>query len=388
MINIARKYPFLFLLPTLTTGIITGDNISLPGATPIYATTTLIILSATLFRKYSHIYTQTIIPITTFLIGILAASINISELFGIESTLSNIKIFNQAHQYFIGRNRLSIQNPVICALTNAITLGDKSELTPEIKRLFAKCGIMHIVAVSGLHVGAIYLMVQKLFRFLRTPILQSKITAIIFIWLYSIVIGIPPSVLRAAAILTYMIIGEMNNKSFSSLNGIMACAFFTLIIAPENLYNLSFQLSYAAYIGIILLFPIFAPAKKGGNKHIKKIIASIGVSVAAQLLTTPITLHYFHGTSINSFILNIVVVPLTSLLLYCDLFTLLTPQPISLFLGKFTELSGMAIIKTTELIEPINIYIDNIYMSEATILLYYTLLFALFAVLPKTTHKF
>ncbi len=388
MINTARRFPFLFILPSLIAGILAGEFIPPHLSVLIYLLAAAIIVSIHFTKRYKPQTIETTIPLLIFIIGIFAYTTNIAEQFNLNSSLAEIELLKQIRSYLLNKNQHSISNPTICALSNAICLGDKSKLTPEIKELFAKCGIMHIVAVSGLHVGAIYIMTGKVLQLLRIKIMQSKVIAIIFIWIYAIIIGTPQSVLRAASILTYIVIGELFNKSFSSLNGILACAFFTLIIAPKNIYNLSFQLSYAAYIGIILIFPIFAPPQKGGNKYAKKIIASIGVSVAAQLLTTPITIYHFHGTSINSFILNILVIPLTSLLIYCDFFTLIAPSPISYLPGKCVEILGNSIIYITKIIEPINIYIDNIYMSEVSIIIYYTLTFTIFAIIPKYINKF
>lgn len=388
MVDTARRFPFLFLLPSLIAGIMAGELFPNHISVWIYLFASAFVIIIKFTKPYNFQIIEFTTPFYIFFIGILAYSINIAELFELDSLPSNITPFSNLKDYLINKNKLNISNPTICALSNAICLGDKSGLTNEVKNLFAKCGIMHIVAVSGLHVGAIYIMARKVLQLLRIRIIQSKVIAIIFIWIYAIIIGMPPSVLRAASILTYVITGELCNKSFSSLNGILACAFFTLIIAPNNINNLSFQLSYAAYIGIILIFPIFAPAKKGGNKYAKKIIASISVSVAAQLLTTPIAIYYFHGTSINSFILNILVIPLTSLLLYCDFFTLIVPSPISQLLGKCVEILGNSIIYITKLIEPINIYIDNIFMSEVSIIIYYILTFTIFTIIPKYINKF
>lgn len=387
MVDTARRFPFLFLLPTLISGVVTGDNISPKSAVHIllYTATVVIILAFT--KRYRDPLIQLSIPIITFNIGVLASVINIAETLNINESLIDTSIFNNIKEALILKNRAAIEDPTISALSNAICLGEKSGLNDEIKELFAKCGIMHIVAVSGLHVGAIYIMIQKVLQTAKTGIMRSKVIAIIFIWFYALIIGAPASVIRAAAILTYIIVGEINNKSFSSLNGIIACAFFTLIIAPGNLYNLSFQLSYAAYIGIILILPVFTPAKKGGNKIAKNIVASISVSIAAQLLTMPITIYYFHGTSINSFILNIIVIPLTSLLLYCNIFVLFTPQPISNILGNCVEFLGSAIIYVTELIEPINIYIDNIFMNEASLIIYYITIFTIFTITPKYLNR-
>lgn len=386
MINFARKYPFLLLLPSLIIGITIGNQITVTHLCSIVIVTSALLLLLLTLRYNNYSIMEYFIPVALICIGVVVSNYNLSGIIPQPVFIKQqfLPFISNIREYFITKNDNIISDSEIGGIANAIVLGDKSELSYEIKQLFSRCGIMHIAAVSGLHVGAVFIMVKRVASLINISPLRCKITALIFIWIYSLVTGLSPSVVRASAILTYSTLGESINRNFSSLNGIFACAFITLIIAPETIYNLSFQLSHAAYVGIITLLPLFAPAKKGGNKIAKWFVTSLGISVAAQLLTLPITIYYFNSISTNSFILNMAIVPLVSIFLYLNIFALVTPHPIADLFGEATRICGRSIIDITHFAEPINIYVREIYIGLPRIYTYYIILLILFIVLRKT----
>ncbi|MBP3419645.1 MAG: ComEC/Rec2 family competence protein [Marinifilaceae bacterium] len=388
MINFARRYPFILFTIPLVTGIGIGNSIVMSYTETAIFLLILLLFIIILYRLSSLSVKEYAIPLLLIAIGVAVSNINLREIITFPGLIENhiLPFIEKFRTALIKKNQRIISAPEISALSNAIALGYKNDLPPQIKELFAKCGIMHIAAVSGLHVGAIFVLIKKGTSLIKGGFIYSKGSAITATWIYTILSGLSPSAIRAAAILTYTTIGESFNRSFSSLNGIFACFFITIIISPDTLYNLSFQLSYAAYIGIITLFPLFSPAKKGGNRIVKWIVASLSVSVAAQLLTLPITIYYFNAISTNSFILNLAVIPLVSLLLYIDIIALLLPSPLSCFLGEATRVTGRCIIDITELIEPINIYVQDIYISNEGIIIYYITLLGATIFIHKFLH--
>lgn len=390
MINFARRYPFILFTIPLVTGIGIGSRITMSCTATAIFLLILLLFIITLSRLSSLSIKEYAIPLFLIAIGVAVSNINLGEIITFPGFIEKkiLPLIENFRTALIEKNQRIISAPDISALSNAIALGYKNDLPPLIKELFARCGIMHIAAVSGLHVGAIFVMVKKGTSLIKGGTVYSKSSAITATWIYTILSGLSPSAIRAASILTYATIGESFNRSFSSLNGIFACFFITIIISPETLYNLSFQLSYAAYIGIITLFPLFSPAQKGGNRIVKWIVASLSVSVAAQLLTLPITIYYFNAISTNSFILNLAVIPLVSLFLYIDIAALILPSPLSCFLGEATRVIGKCIIGITELIEPINIYVQNVYISNEGIIIYYvSLLGATIFIHKFMSHK-
>jgi competence protein ComEC len=204
------------------------------------------------------------------------------------------------------------------AVVSALALGYKDKLSDEIRHSYSSSGAMHILAVSGLHVGIIYGILLFIFSFLKSDKLKYIKTAliIIFIWLYATLTGLSPSVSRAALMFSIIALGNIQKRPSGSLNAIAISAFILLIINPLSITNIGFQLSYAAVIGIILLYPKIYEIFKVKNKWIDKVWSLTAVSVAAQIATAPIGLFYFHQFS-NYFILaNYLLIPLSTIAIW------------------------------------------------------------------------
>ena len=203
------------------------------------------------------------------------------------------------------------------AVLSALSLGYKEDLSGETKATFSSTGAMHILAVSGLHVGIVYMILNKLLIFLRGrrarwikfPILVAGI------WIFAIISGASPSVLRASLMFSVLALGFSLNRESNIYNNILMSAFFLILFNPRIVLEVGFQLSYAAVISIVWLVPVIETWVKIDNKILKGIWTLAAVSIAAQLGTSPIALYYFHQFP-NYFILtNILVVPLAGIIL-------------------------------------------------------------------------
>ncbi len=204
------------------------------------------------------------------------------------------------------------------AVISALALGYKDKLSDDIRHSYASSGAMHILAVSGLHVGIIYGILVFLFSFIKNEKLKipKTILIIIIIWFYAALTGLSPSVNRAALMFTIMAVGSLQKRPAGSLNAIAISAFILLIINPYNITNIGFQLSYAAVIGIIILYPKIYAIFEVKNKFIDKIWSLTAVSIAAQIATAPIGLFYFHQFS-NYFILaNYLLIPVSTIAIW------------------------------------------------------------------------
>ncbi len=212
----------------------------------------------------------------------------------------------------------------------ALILGYKEDLAPDIERSFQKAGAAHILAVSGLHTGIIYTLLVALLTLggrvrpmyeqrVRQCVLSGSIIA--GLTAYAAMTGGTPSVVRSVLMLTLMEIGVVLHREAFSLNTLAAAAVLILLFRPLDLFSVSFQLSFMAVFGILVLLPLFrfsTPGRKA-KKHslragMKRIgnyfIGIVGVSLAAQLSTLPLTLYYF-GQCSNYFLLtNLLVIPL------------------------------------------------------------------------------
>jgi len=211
------------------------------------------------------------------------------------------------------------------SLVQSLCLGYRQEIDSKTKNLFQLTGTIHLLAISGLHMGAIYLLLSHVLRLFHINPKRHKWIVIPFLWLFAAISGLSPSVCRAASILTFIALGELLNRNHLPLHAIAVSAFFTLLINPNLLFSVSFQMSYAAYTGIILLCPLLLPLGPKKHKLWKETYALLCVSFSAQIATLPLTAYYFHYINLNSLLVNLVAVPLGMFLLYAGILTLLLP---------------------------------------------------------------
>ncbi len=205
------------------------------------------------------------------------------------------------------------------ALLSAITLGYKDDLSVELKTRFSATGASHILAVSGLHVGIIYLITS----FLLFPLggnkfwqrISKQCILIICLWVFAFITGLSPSVVRAVTMFSLVAVSVALNRRSSILNTVCVAAFGMLLYNPYYLFDVGFQLSYSAVIAIVSLQPILNKIITVENRILKPLWGLITVSIAAQIGTFPITIYYFHQFP-NYFILtNLLVIPLTYIII-------------------------------------------------------------------------
>ena len=218
----------------------------------------------------------------------------------------------------------------------ALTLGYREDLDRDIKRSFRQSGASHILAVSGLHTGIIYAVVlalltgfglwKPLYEERKSRFVNGTIMIVIMLF-YAGLTGLSPSVCRSVVMLILVEIAYMTYRKPNGLNILAAAAFLILAFRPNDLFSVSFQLSFAAVASIMLFYPLFKQlASFSSNAWYSYILLYlrdiIAVSLAVQVGTLPITLYYFHQTC-NYFILtNIVVIPLATFITIFALATL------------------------------------------------------------------
>jgi len=200
------------------------------------------------------------------------------------------------------------------AVAEALLLGYKENINNETRNAFSKTGTMHILAVSGLHVGIIYWVLEKVLFFIfglkngRARFFKT-ISLLLGLWSYAFLTGMPPSVMRAALMFSVVAIGNNILRPNNIYNNVLLSAFILLLFSPQLLFDLSFQLSYAAVFGIITFQPIFSQWMYVKNKVLKFFWNLTTVSLAAQISTFPITLYYFNQMPIIFLISNLIAIP-------------------------------------------------------------------------------
>ncbi len=203
-------------------------------------------------------------------------------------------------------------------ILSALTLGYKRELDRETKRVFSSAGAMHVLAVSGLHVGIIFFAFSFCFGFLQKRRIGKFIYVVLsisFLWGYALITGLSPSVLRACTMFSLIIIAGNINRRANIYNTLAASAFLLLLVNPNNLFEVGFQLSYMAVFGIVFLQPRIAGLWTIKNKVGLFFWNLISVSIAAQIATFPLSAYYFNQFPTYFLLSNIVVIPAAMLLI-------------------------------------------------------------------------
>jgi competence protein ComEC len=207
------------------------------------------------------------------------------------------------------------------ALVAAITLGQKSMLDPEQKMNFIKAGVMHIMAVSGLHAIIISLFVLTVLFFMKRKLnIVRVVTAIVILWAFAFVTGLTPSVLRATLMFTFLQAGKLMKRPSNGINSVLASAFFLILIQPSVIFNAGFLLSYAAVIYIIMFYQDFYLVFHFKNWLADKVWQSTAITIIAQAGTLPLTLLLFNRFPVYFILANITIVPVTNLLIITGCF--------------------------------------------------------------------
>lgn len=205
------------------------------------------------------------------------------------------------------------------AVLSALTLGYQNELSDDLKQGFRTTGTVHVLSVSGLHVGIIYVMMTFLLGFVHR---NSKyywiklVLIILLLWGYAFITGLPPSVVRASAMLSVFCVSEIVGRKSFSIHALFIAAFFMLLVNPFSLFDIGLQLSFMSVLSILYLHPKISGLIKIENKYIRYIWQMFTLSVVAQLATFPICLYYFGTFPTYFFIANLIIVPVVSLIMY------------------------------------------------------------------------
>lgn len=234
-------------------------------------------------------------------------------------------LFNRIRGYFKRQIHKSLPDD-LAPVAVALSLGDKSALSMEQRSSFANAGAMHVLAVSGLHVGILLAILQWMFY--QIPVLRKRnvyvICALLIIWGFALLTGLAPSVFRATLMFTILGVGFLLGKRFFSLNAVFVSALLILMLDGSALFDIGFQLSYLAILGISLFFQPVQSLLTLPYKWMRYVWDGVAVGVAAQIGTLPISLFYFHQFP-NYFILtNIGLILLSGIALGSVLLFLVT----------------------------------------------------------------
>ena len=204
------------------------------------------------------------------------------------------------------------------AIINALLLGQRQDISEEVMQNFQKAGAVHILAVSGLHIGIIMLLLNFLLKPLEILKKGSEIKlvlVVLFLWFFAFVAGLSPSVVRAVTMFTAVAIALTSKNTINTYNSLIISIFILLLINPYYLFEVGFQLSYLAVFFIVWLQPMLYKLWKPKLKLADYSWQLLTVSTAAQLGVLPLSLYYFHQFPGLFFMSNLIIIPFLGMIL-------------------------------------------------------------------------
>ncbi len=204
------------------------------------------------------------------------------------------------------------------AVINALLLGDKQQISNELRDRYAKAGAIHILAISGLHIGILFLILSSLLtplKHIKNGLLIKTILVISLLWLFAMLTGFSASVTRAVTMFSFISLGRLFKRDTPVEYSLIASMFLLLIISPLFLFDIGFQLSYFAVFSIVWLQPLLYNIWNPKTILTRKIWQLSTVSIAAQIGVLPISLYYFHQFPSLFLISNLIIIPFLGIIL-------------------------------------------------------------------------
>lgn len=236
---------------------------------------------------------------------------------------SRKKILKSFNQFFPEKE--------VRGIAAALLIGYREDLEKPLLQEYSDAGVVHVIAISGLHLGLIYVMLVSIFskiRFLHRRTVIRCWMVLTFLWLFSLLTGGSASVLRSAVMFSCILIGETYFKKSGTWNVIAASAFLLLLYDPMLLYDAGFLLSYAAVAGIVAWQRPLYRTFYLRNKALRQIWNMSSVTITAQIAAFPLCLYYFHQFPNLFLFTNLIVVPLSTIILFGEVaFLILAPMP-------------------------------------------------------------
>ncbi len=230
-------------------------------------------------------------------------------------------------QWALHRLATAVSSTAERSVASALLLGDRRGMDAELRDAYARAGAVHVLAVSGLHVGFVYLGVGWLVQFLPSTRKWAKALKLVLqlsaIWSFALLTGGGPPVRRAATMFSFFLVGRSLRRSGQVYNSLAASAFLLLAIDPQLLLDLGFQLSYLAVWGIVTFQPVIYRRWVAPNRLLDYFWKLLTVSLAAQLATLPLTLARFHQMPLFFWLSGWVAVPAAALIIMLGFFVLL-----------------------------------------------------------------
>lgn len=307
---------------------------------------------------------------------------------------SELKVFN-SHTSFLEQVRTAIKhnidtyisNPASSSLIGTLFTGDKTLMDYDTRKSFSATGSVHILAVSGLHLGVIFMFTSFLLGFLKHHPFGKYfylLAILTIIWFYALLTGLSPSIFRAAIMFSVFTFAGVFWLRSTTLNNTFLAAFIILLIDVKAIYDPGFQFSFSAVLGIVILYRPLYSKLSFRNKIVDYCWLMSCISIAAQLTTFPLVIYYFHQFPVYFLLSNILLIPLAAILLYGGVVWLsLSSIPLlASILGSTIEFVAWVMIQIVSFIQHLpGSLITDIRLSLSELVL-------LYLIIILTTHAF
>ena len=280
------------------------------------------------------------------------------------------------------------------SIIQALLLGERASISEETYSNYVDAGAVHILAVSGLHVGILLLLIQFLLKPLNNIPHGKKISlllTVLFLWAFAFIAGLSPSIIRACAMFTFVAYAMYLNRPSNSFNILALSIFFILlVINPNLLFQVGFQMSYAAVFAIVWMYPLLQRWWYPKNKIVRYLWQLLSVSIAAQLGVLPISLFYFHQFPGLFFIANLLIVPFLGVILgmgICIIFLSLLDIVPSQLISVYNGIIGLMNRIVGWIADQEAFVFKSISYDSVQLLLGYLLIGSLIYAFSKTNYK-
>jgi ComEC/Rec2-related protein len=286
---------------------------------------------------------------------------------------------------YIDHQLQSVFNNVHYNIASGLILGGSNRLGRDLKDVFSRAGVLHILAVSGLHVGFVCLFISCLLFFIPLSPKIKFIIIMVVLFIYAGVVGFRPSIYRATLMAFFFGLAIILQRNVDGIHVINITAITLLLINPLLLFDVGAQLSFAAVYGIVFLYPKITASlkKKVTNKFFKFIYVSMVVSFSAQLFVSPLLIYYFHRLPTLAIFSNLIVVPIAVIVIFLLFIYLLA----GIFFSVLAEAIALLIPFLISLLVSVSKIVANIPHSTISTHISPVFLITFFFLFPKRTRK-
>ena len=381
--SVSEKAPLVKIAIGLMAGMVAARYVVL---LPLFPLLVGLILIAFCLWRYAYLQSAVIILCFVVLGALLMQQA--------QQEPPQVSKLERSRNYFLSQrarllDRLS-ENGVdgnVYAVVAAMTLGDKSQLTKELRETYTVTGAAHVLALSGLHLSIIYTLLSLFFCRQRWQIV-SQVLIVISIWLFVFLVGMSSSVVRSAVMLTVYALLSLGDRNRMSVNTLAFTAIIMLMVHPLSLFDIGFQLSFLAVLSILIWYPVFEGVIPQSflmsHRLVRWFWSLLAVSCAAQLGTAPLIAYYFGRFSSLFLITNLVVLPFAPLIIYLTLAVLFIPSLAYILVYIVSALNGVL----TFLASITWVSIEALHPSILQIMMIYVIIAATYLLIDRLSGTF